>query len=123
MRIVEERAVRKFSSVDDLKLRIPAIQKSELAALAEVGALNFIAAEAGRIHRRDALWKIERAARSPGPLFEGLPEFSSRTALECGSSLPLSPASLLAELPCPRQQAGRAQAAASCRTPKLRPRD
>ena len=94
MRIVEERAVRKFSSVDDLKLRIPAIQKSELAALAEVGALNFIAAEAGRIHRRDALWKIERAARSPGPLFEGLPEFSSRTALECGSSLPLFPREL-----------------------------
>ena len=47
VKIVEERAVRKFSSVDDLKLRIPAIQKSELAALAEIGALNFIAAEAG----------------------------------------------------------------------------
>ena len=117
VRIVEERAVRKFSSVDDLKLRIPAIQKSELAALAEVGALNFIAAEAGRIHRRDALWKIERAARSPGPLFEGLPEFSSRTALEfssrtvleCGSSLPLSPASLLAEFPAPSPASWRSQ--------------
>ena len=29
LKIVEERAARKFSSVDDLKLRIPAIQKSE----------------------------------------------------------------------------------------------
>ena len=63
LRIVQERAVRKFSSVDDLKLRIPAIQKSELAALAEIGALNFIAAENGGMHRRDALWQIERAAR------------------------------------------------------------
>src|SRR5271157_3225778 len=40
LKIAEERAVRKFSSVDDLKLRIPPIQKSELAGLAEIGALN-----------------------------------------------------------------------------------
>jgi error-prone DNA polymerase len=77
LKIVEERAVREFTSVDDLKLRIPAIQKSELAALAEIGALNLIAAEKCRMHRRDALWQIERAARQAGPLFEELAEFSS----------------------------------------------
>jgi error-prone DNA polymerase len=71
---VEERAARKFSSVDDLKRRIPALQKSELAALAEIGALNFIAAETGVMHRRDALWKIERVARRAGPLLEALDE-------------------------------------------------
>jgi error-prone DNA polymerase len=76
LKIVEERAVRKFRSVDDLKLRIPAMQKSELAALAEIGALNFIAAEKGGMHRRDALWQIERAARRAGPLFEALDAFS-----------------------------------------------
>ena len=72
LKIVEERAVRKFSSVDDLKLRIPAIQKSELAVLAEIGALNFIAGEEPGMHRRDAFWQIERAARRAGPLFERL---------------------------------------------------
>jgi error-prone DNA polymerase len=66
--IVRERAIRSFSSADDLKLRVPAIQKSELTALAEIGALNFIVGK--RRHRRDALWQIERAARRAGELFE-----------------------------------------------------
>ena len=77
--IVLQRAVRSFASIDDLKLRIPAIHKSELAALAEIGALNFIEGKRNAdgenrqtIHRRDALWQIERAARRPGPLFETL---------------------------------------------------
>ena len=69
-KIVEERAIRKFTSIEDLKLRVPAIQKSELAALAEIGALNFIAGKKRAIHRRDALWQIERAARRAGPLLE-----------------------------------------------------
>ena len=94
LQIGQERAVRKFASMDDLKLRIPALQKSELAALAAIGALNFIAAEKGGMHRRDALWQVERAARSAGPLFEGLPEFPPQTALECGSELPLWPCQL-----------------------------
>ena len=58
-----------FTSIEDLKLRVPAIQKSELATLAAIGALNSIAGKRGA-HRRDALWQIERAARSAGPLFE-----------------------------------------------------
>ena len=45
--MVRERAVRPFAGIEDLKLRVPAIQKSELAALAEIGALNFIAGERG----------------------------------------------------------------------------
>jgi error-prone DNA polymerase len=72
--VVRERAVRSFAGIEDLKLRVPTIQKSELATLAEIGALNFIASErgsAGRpLHRRDALWQVERAARRPGPLLE-----------------------------------------------------
>jgi error-prone DNA polymerase len=77
LKIVEERAARKFNSVDDLKRRIPALQKSEMATLAEIGALNFIAVETGAMHRRDALWQIERVARRAGPLLETLDEFSS----------------------------------------------
>jgi error-prone DNA polymerase len=70
--ILRERGLRAFASVEDLKQRVPEIQKSELTALAEVGALNFIS---GRhdFHRRDALWQVERAARRPGPLLE-MPE-------------------------------------------------
>jgi error-prone DNA polymerase len=66
--IVRERAARPFASIDDLKFRIPAIQKSELTALAEIGALNAISGQRG--HRRSALWQIERAARPAGPLLE-----------------------------------------------------
>ena len=69
--MLRQRAVRPFASIEDLKLRVPAIQKSELAALAEIGALNFIAGKQSRaVHRRDALWQIERAARRAGPLLE-----------------------------------------------------
>jgi len=69
-KIVEERARRKFASIEDLKLRVPAIQKTELAGLAEIGALNFIGGKRSGMHRRDALWQTERAARRAGPLFE-----------------------------------------------------
>jgi error-prone DNA polymerase len=66
--IIRERNIRPFASIDDLRLRIPAIQKSELTALAEIGALNSIAGQRG--HRRSALWQVERTARPVGPLLE-----------------------------------------------------
>jgi len=69
LEIVRQRGIRKFSSIEDLKQRVPEIQKSELTALAEVGALNFLSGRKG-FHRRDALWQVERAARRPGPLLE-----------------------------------------------------
>src|SRR4029077_8412596 len=75
--MVRQRALRPFHSIDDLKLRVPALQKSELTALAEIGALNFIESPSasaktkkGRSHRREALWQVERAARSAGPLLQ-----------------------------------------------------
>ena len=68
-RIVQERAARAFTSIEDIKLRVPEIQKGELTTLAEIGALNFIGGKHG-VHRRDALWQVERASRNAGPLFE-----------------------------------------------------
>jgi error-prone DNA polymerase len=106
LKIAEERTVRKFSSVDDLKVRIPAMQKSELAGLAEIGALNLLTAKESGMHRRDALWQVERAARPAGALFEGLPEFLSdaetlaaapsglRMTTELSDKDPLTPAPL-----------------------------
>jgi error-prone DNA polymerase len=74
LEILRQRAMGPFGSIEDLKLRVPAVQKSELAALAAIGALNFISTRRGingrGIHRRDALWQVERAARRPGPLLE-----------------------------------------------------
>jgi error-prone DNA polymerase len=69
--IVRERAIRPFLSIDDLKLRVPAIQKVELTTLAEIGALNFVSRKSG-FHRRDALWQVERIARRAGPLLDTL---------------------------------------------------
>jgi error-prone DNA polymerase len=81
--MVRQRALRAFHSIHDLKRRVPGLQKCELTSLAEIGALNFIesphgqrkadlgGSEKSRSHRRDALWQVERAARSAGPLLQG----------------------------------------------------
>ncbi len=67
--LVRARGEKPFSSIDDLALRVPELQKSELVALAEIGAINFLN-PSQRLHRRDALWQVERAAQRTGPLLE-----------------------------------------------------
>src|ERR1700738_3040337 len=79
--IVRERGVRTFGSIEDVKLRVPGLQKSELTALAEIGALNFVGNKSG-FHRRDALWQIERASRRGGPLLERVEESEAVLAEE-----------------------------------------
>jgi error-prone DNA polymerase len=79
--IVRERGIRTFHSIDDLKLRVPGLSKSELTALAEIGALNFVGSKTG-FHRRDALWQIERASRQAGPLLEECAESEALLAEE-----------------------------------------
>ncbi|HEX9002865.1 MAG TPA: OB-fold nucleic acid binding domain-containing protein, partial [Blastocatellia bacterium] len=69
MEIVRQRNQQMFRFIDELTLRVPEMKKSEMNALAEIGALNFVSAKR-RSHRRDALWQVERSARRPGPLFE-----------------------------------------------------
>jgi len=69
--IVRARAEHPFTSIDDLILRVPELQKSDLVQLAEIGALNFLDPSNHR-HRRDALWQVERAAQRTGPLLEKL---------------------------------------------------
>ncbi len=78
--IVEERARAPFTSIDDLTRRVPELQKRELVLLGEIGALNFINNET-RIHRRDALWQVERACRRTGPLLENIQEPDRRSPL------------------------------------------
>ena len=65
LQLVEQRLNSTFYSIDDMKQRVPQLRVDELRVLASVGALNFIAKEKG-IHRRDALWQVERANRPAG---------------------------------------------------------
>ena len=64
--IEHERRRRRFTSIDDLVRRVK-LKKPELDVLAEIGALNSLGPG---MHRREALWQIEKAWRPKGPLFE-----------------------------------------------------
>jgi error-prone DNA polymerase len=90
--LVREREKRPFTSIDDLVRRVPELRKTELVMLAEAGALNsvssfqFLVSSKTRnskletrnsklpLHRRDALWQVERAVNPAGPLLDELHE-------------------------------------------------
>jgi error-prone DNA polymerase len=107
--IVEERSIRPFISIEELKRRVPGIQKAELVTLAEIGAMNSLAQAAMpeadqdiepgaklsakkrlKFHRRDALWQVERVARPAGPLLED-PDEAAENEDGNSSSLLLAP--------------------------------
>jgi error-prone DNA polymerase len=93
--IVYARSQRPFDSIADLAYRVPELRRNELVLLASIGALNPIGCAAAkdvaeqidaprtkqRLHRRDALWQVERAARFAGPLLEGIPEIDTASPL------------------------------------------
>jgi error-prone DNA polymerase len=110
--LVRERALSPFTSIHDLTRRAPELRKDELTTLAEIGALNAVASgqwsaasktfiiptpertrgeeesrnsqltTRNRLHRRDALWQVERAVRPSGPLLEQQPEPDSPSPLQ-----------------------------------------
>ena len=66
--LIAARGAGGFKSVDDLTRRVPELNRKELVALAQIGALNSL----GEVeHRRDALWQVEWAGRPVGPLLRG----------------------------------------------------
>lgn len=71
--LVQARSQRPFSSTEDITRRVPELSRANLAMLAKIGALNFISRET-QLHRRDALWQIEKAARNVGPLLRDVVE-------------------------------------------------
>jgi error-prone DNA polymerase len=93
--IVYARSQRPFESIADLAYRVPELRRNELVLLASIGALNSIGCATAkdaaeqieaprkkqRLHRRDALWQVERAARFAGPLLEGIPEIDTASPL------------------------------------------
>jgi error-prone DNA polymerase len=70
-KIVAERHKCRFEGIEDLVRRVPELQKADLVTLSEIGALNPFG---NGIHRRSALWQVERAARPGGPLLDTIPE-------------------------------------------------
>ncbi len=84
--VVRERDRTPFLSVHDLARRVPELRKDELNTLAAIGALNRIGSPtANSFHRRDALWEVERAVRSSGPLLEELAEPDAKSPLQAMS--------------------------------------
>jgi error-prone DNA polymerase len=107
--LIRERTSAPFTSIHDLTRRVAELRKDELTTLAEIGALNAVASgqwsvasknlviptpertrgvEESRLlgtrnslHRRDALWQVERAVRASGPLLEQQPEPDSPSPL------------------------------------------
>ena len=69
-----------FVSIDDLARRVPQLSKANLAMLAKIGALNNIDG-ARKLHRRDALWQVERASRRVGRLLESIEEADTPSPL------------------------------------------
>jgi error-prone DNA polymerase len=98
-----ERIRAPFTSIHDLKRRAPELRKDELTTLAAIGALNSVSSfefQVSRkstaiqahskhetrnsklaLHRRDALWQVERAVRTSGPLLEQNAEPDERSPL------------------------------------------
>ena len=85
LQILAQRDIHPLASIEELKQRVPHIQKDELRVLASIGALNFISHKT-RMHRRSALWQVERAGRAAGALFE-----AHLRADDCDPSALLSP--------------------------------
>jgi error-prone DNA polymerase len=78
--VIEARMLAAFTSVKDLARRVPQLSKATLAMLARIGALNNICS-LGSMHRRDALWQVERASRKSGPLLEGIKDADENSPL------------------------------------------
>jgi error-prone DNA polymerase len=92
LQIMEQRTKQPFVSIDDVKRRIPQMQINELRVLASIGAFNFISGKTA-VHRRDALWQVERANRRPGPLMETSATTEIPEDAAASSASPLSPMS------------------------------
>ncbi len=75
--IERERLKRPFTSIDDF-VRRANLRKPALDVLAEIGALNSIGKT---MHRRRALWQIEKAWRPKGPLLEDVSTSDASAAM------------------------------------------
>jgi error-prone DNA polymerase len=78
--LVQARKQRQFGSIEELARRVPELSRANLRMLAQIGALNNIGADI-KLHRRDALWQVEKAAQRVGKLLEGVIEQNTASPL------------------------------------------
>jgi error-prone DNA polymerase len=78
--LVKARKQRQFGSIEELARRVPELSRANLRMLAQIGALNNISADT-KLHRRDALWQVEKAAQRVGKLLEGVIEQDTASPL------------------------------------------
>ncbi len=81
-KIEQSRKRQPFTSLRDLVCRVPELQKDEIAALAELGALNALPKQKSDRHRRGALWQAELALQPVGDLLEPAVDESVASPLE-----------------------------------------
>jgi error-prone DNA polymerase len=81
-RIAEERAREPFRSLRDLMQRVPELQRDEIAALAELGALNALPKHPSDRHRRGAMWQSQLALQPVAELLEPVAEESDTSPLQ-----------------------------------------
>ncbi len=79
--LVQARDLAPFTSIESLAQRVPELSKNNLAILAEIGALNRICPDQP-MHRRDALWQVEKASRPSGPLLKTIVEDDEPSPLQ-----------------------------------------
>jgi error-prone DNA polymerase len=70
--LLEARQLRPFGSTEELARRVPQLSRANLAMLASIGALNWISDT--KLHRRDALWQVEKAGHRVGLLLQEITE-------------------------------------------------
>jgi error-prone DNA polymerase len=80
-----QRKQQPFNGMRDMVRRVPGLQKDEIAALAELGALNALPKEKADRQRRGALWQAQLALQPVGELLEA--------AADDGTPSPLAPMS------------------------------
>jgi error-prone DNA polymerase len=78
--LVQARKKRQFDSIEELARRVPELSRGNLRMMAEIGALNKIGGVG--LHRRDALWQVEKAGRKAGKLLEEIVELDSASPLK-----------------------------------------
>jgi error-prone DNA polymerase len=77
--LVLTRKLRQFGSIEELAQRVPELSRGNLRMLAAIGALNQIGDKG--LHRRDALWQVEKAGQGVGRLLEGIIEQDTASPL------------------------------------------
>ncbi len=80
--LVAARLQRPFSSVSDLTVRAPRLGQSDLHVLATIGALNNIPTSGAKLHRRDALWQVQKYGSRVSPLLEGVVDQDAESPLK-----------------------------------------